>query len=398
MVVVQINATCGIGSTGKICESISKLSFDSGIENYVLYNEISNGYSYGIKYGCSKVIQKKEALKSRILGNWGFNSVKSTKKLINLLERINPDIIHIHNIHDHGCDIELLFNYILDKKIKLFWTFHDCWSFTGYCTHYAMIGCDKWKTKCSKCQLKKEYSWFFDKSEILFEKKKKIFESIDMTIFTPSNWLASQLNESFLKNKPIHVINNGIDLNVFKKRNTEFKRKYKIDDKFVILGVAFNWSYKKGVDVFIRLASELDESYRIVMVGVDKKLKKELPDNIISIEKTASQDELSEIYNSSDLFLNPTREDTFPTVNMEALACGIPVITFNTGGSPEIIDQKTGIVIEQDNINVLIETIIDLAKKNMFNENDCINKARKDFDMNKSYEKYVHYYINELEQ
>ena len=374
MKTVQLNVTCGVGSTGKICLAVSELLWDKGIENYVLFSEGDSDYKYGVKYA-DKLEIKLEALKSRIFGNYGFNSKKLTGRLISKLDEIEPDIVHLHNLHGHGCNLEMLFNYFKEKKIKLFWTFHDCWAFTGYCPHYDMIGCDKWQEQCSDCPQKGAYSFFFDKSDKLYTKKQKLFSDLDLTIITPSRWLESQVKKSFLRKYPVKVINNGIDLDIFKPRESDFREKYGLRDKFIISGVAFNWDERKGIDVFSRLARELPDDCRIVLVGTDANSKKLLPDNVITIDRTENQTQLAEIYSACDLFVNATREDTFPTVNIEALACGTPVLTFNTGGSSEIIDCTCGMTVEKNDVESLYDAVLYIKEKRPFSKEDCLKRS-----------------------
>ena len=374
MKTVQLNVTCGVGSTGKICLAVSELLWDKGIENYVLFSEGDSDYKYGVKYA-DKLEIKLEALKSRAFGNYGFNSKKLTERLISKLDEIEPDIVHLHNLHGHGCNLEMLFNYFKEKKIKLFWTFHDCWAFTGYCPHYDMIGCDKWQEQCSDCPQKGAYSFFFDKSDKLYTKKQKLFSDLDLTIITPSRWLESQVKKSFLRKYPVKVINNGIDLDIFKPRESDFREKYGLRDKFIISGVAFNWDKRKGIDVFGRLARELPDDCRIVLVGTDVNSKKLLPDNVITIDRTENQTQLAEIYSACDLFVNATREDTFPTVNIEALACGTPVLTFNTGGSSEIIDCTCGMTVEKNDVESLYDAVLYIKEKRPFTKEDCLKRS-----------------------
>lgn len=390
MKIVQINSICGKGSTGKICVAVSELLNEKGIENYILYSNGDSSYSQGIKYQGS-FYTKIQALKSRIFGNFGFNSHVSTKRLIKKLEQINPDIVHLHNIHSHDCNLDLLFKYLKKKNKKLFWTFHDCWAFTGYCPHFDMIGCDKWQSECGKCPQKRYYSWFFDKSKKLFDKKKKLFSGLDLSIVTPSKWLGGLVKQSFLKDYPVKVINNGIDLNIFKPTESNFKEKYNIKDKFILLGVAFGWGVRKGLDVFIELSKRLDERFQIVLVGTDDSVDKQLPKNIISIHRTQNQTELAEIYTSADLFVNTTREENYPTVNMESIACGTPVITFNTGGSPEIIDESCGIVVDKNDIDRLETEIKRLYNERPFSKEDCLNKA-KEFNKDDKFKEYLDLY------
>ena len=308
MKVVQINATCGAGSTGKICVAVSELLNEKNIENYILYTQGNSQHKCGIKYA-NKIYIKAQALKSRVWGNYGFNSRIATRKLIKCIENIKPDIVHLHNLHAHNCHLGLLFKYFKQTKIKLFWTFHDCWAFTGYCPHFDMVGCDRWQGECKNCPQAKEYSRFFDRSKEMFNKKKQIFEDLDLTIITPSQWLADIVKQSFLKEYPVKVINNGIDLNIFKPSPSDFRKKYNCEDKFVILGVAFDWGVRKGLDALIEISNRLDEKYQMVLVGTNEKIDKILPDSIISIHKTQNQTELAEIYTAADLFVNATREE-----------------------------------------------------------------------------------------
>lgn len=390
MRIVQINTTCGVGSTGKICVGISQVLSAESIENYVLYSARENGYGLGI--GCStKKYISFQSLKSRIFGNYGFNSKRATGKIINELERIKPDIVHLHNIHGHDCDLEMLFTYFKERKTKLIWTFHDCWAFTGYCSHFVMMKCNKWISGCNDCVQMNSFSFFFDRSSYLYEKKKQLFTGLDLTIVTPSQWLADLVKQSFLKDYPVKVINNGIDLSIFKPSESEFRKKYALENKKVILGVSFGWNSRKGIDVFVDLAGRLPDEYIIVLVGTDAKVDKELPENIISIHRTQNQRELAEIYSASDVFVNPTREENYPTVNMESIACGTPVITFRTGGSPEILDETCGSVVDCDDVDALEREIIRVCTESPYSKEACIKKAQE-FDQNERFKEYLELY------
>lgn len=390
MRIVQINATCGIGSTGKICVGISQMLTEKDIENYILYSTKSNQYELGI--GCSdERYLKVQALKSRIFGNYGFNSKSATRKMIDCLERIRPDIVHLHNIHGHDCDLEALFTYFKSRKTKLVWTFHDCWAFTGYCTHFTIQKCDKWKSSCMDCVQSKSYSWFFDRSNVLYEKKKALLSGLDMTVVTPSEWLAGMVKQSFLKDYPICVINNGIDLSVFKPHETNFREKYGLDNKKIILGISFDWGEKKGLDVFIALSNRLPSDYKIVLVGTNEKTDNYLPANILSVHRTQDQEELAAIYSTADVFLLPTREENYPTVNMEALACGTPVLTFRTGGSHEMLDETCGSVVDCDDIDAMERKIKRICTDKPYTKEACLNKA-KEFDKRERFKEYIELY------
>ena len=389
MVVAQINAVCGSGSTGKICVSLSDLSAEYGIDNYILYNNGSAAYSRGCRYNTEWQL-KKAALASRLWGNWGFEGASATKQLIQKLEELQPDLLHLHNLHSHACRLDMLFGWIKERNIKVLWTFHDCWAFTGYCMYYDAAGCDRWKTACGNCPQKKQYSWFFDKSHSLYTHKKKLFKKLDLTIITPSQWLANQVKMSFLRDYPVKVIHNGIDLAVFCPSPSDFRRRYALENKKIVLGVAMIWEQRKGLDVFAALANRLGDDYRVVLVG-GYIPEGALPDGVLHIPRTKNQRELAEVYTAADVFANPTREDNFPTANLEALACGTPVISFDTGGSPECIDATCGAVVPQNDIDTLEREIHRVCEKKPFSSDACVAKA-KQFDAQDRFAEYIRLY------
>ena len=390
MKVAQINASLQ-GSTGKICKAVSEKLTEKGVENYIFYSARESDFSRGIKYQKDGYTRMQTGF-SRLFGNYGFNARLSTKALIKKLKQLQVDVVHLHNVHSHNLHLGLFFKYIKSANVKVFWTFHDCWAFTGYCPHFDMIGCKKWQTGCYDCSQKKRYSWLFDKSKRLYEKKRKSLTGVkDMTIITPSTWLAGLVKKSFLKTYPVQIIHNGIDLSVFKPTESDFKEKHGLHNKKIVLGVAFDWDERKGLDVFIELSKRLASDYQIVLVGTDEKIDKQLPENILSIHRTQNQKELAEIYTSADVFVNPTREENYPTVNMEAIACGTPVVTFQTGGSPEIIDETCGFVVEKNDIDGIQVCVERVCREKPFAKEACVNKARA-FDQNERFQEYVALY------
>jgi len=390
MKIVQINATCGVGSTGKICLGVSQLLAAENIENHVFFSDKSSGYELGIRCSNRRYI-KWQALKSRLLGNYGFNSQRATKRIISELKSIKPDIVHLHNIHGHDCHLGMLFGYFKETKTKVIWTFHDCWAFTAYCPHFTMMQCNKWQSGCASCPQSKEFSWLWDKSEWLYQKKKLLLSDIDLTIVTPSHWLKNLVGQSFLREHPCMVIHNGIDLAVFSPKESHFREQHQLKNKIIVLGVAFGWGARKGLDVFVELAKRLDEQYQIILVGTDDKVDEHLPPNIISIHRTQNQQELAEIYSAADVFVNPTREENYPTVNMEALACGTPVVTFRTGGSPEMLDETCGSVVPCDDVDALEKEIIRVCEEKPYSKKQCVRKAQE-FDQSKRFKEYVELY------
>lgn len=329
----------------------------------------------------------------KITGYNGFFSYFGTKQLLRWLDKYDPDVIHLHNLHAFCINLPQLFRFIKKRKIKVVWTLHDCWVLTGHCPHFVGVGCDKWKTECHHCPLYKEYpKTYVDRSKELHKKKKKWISEIEcLTLVTPSEWLAKVVEKSFLSGSRLEVINNGIDLNVFKPVYSPEKDLKKKKEEKIVLGVAAGWGYKKGLDIFISLSHILPSNYKIILVGTNDEIDKRLPENIISIHKTSNQNELVKIYTVSDVFVNPTREDNFPTVNIEALACGTPVITFNVGGCPESIDETCGSVVELNDICSLEREILRVCETSPYSKENCINRAKL-FDKDVKFMEYVKLY------
>ena len=330
----------------------------------------------------------------------GIDGIGAPLATIKLLRSIHPDLIHLHNLHGWYINWPILFRYIKKHNIPVIWTLHDCWAFTGRCPHFLISKCDSWKTDCSNCKYAGDNypNTLINHSKLMRKLKEQWFSNVKcMKIVTPSMWLSDLTKESFLKQYDIKVINNGIDLNVFKPVKSNFRVNYGFEDKKIILGVSFGWNIKKGLDVFINLAENLKENYQIILVGTDDVVDKMLPANILSIHRTQNQQELVEIYSSADVFVNPTREENYPSVNMEALACGTPVITFDTGGSSEILNDTCGIVIPVDDVDSLRKAISFVCNEGVFNKQDCLKRA-EEFDKKKRYEEYFELYeeiINE---
>lgn len=390
MKVVQINSVCGQGSTGKIAVDISRSLTEKGIENYILYGIGKSEYPKGISISDMYYV-KMNILMTRIFGKHGFYSHGATHKLIKSLKRIKPDVIHLHNLHGHYLNIRMLFRYIKKYNVKTIWTLHDCWSFTGHCSHFNFVGCEKWKTGCYNCEQLREYpvSLIFDRSRGGYKAKKKVFSGVnDMTIVTPSEWLGELVSQSYLKDYKTLTVNNGIDLSVFKPCESDIKDRLGIGDKKMLIAVSGHFGERKGYKYYIYLAKRLPEDYVLVMVGVSEGQKNELPENVIGITRTENQRELAELYTAADAMVNLTLEDTFPTVNIEAIACGTPVITWEIGGSPEIAGNECGKVEKALDLDGIYEAIMSVAK----DEDNCVKRAKEKFDKSKMIETYMELY------
>ena len=394
----QITTVAVSGSVGRIAEEIGQLVIKAGWDSYIAHGR-------GYLPSKSKLIQigtKRDVfchfLQTRLFDRHGLASKKATKILIKQIEAIRPDVIHLHNIHGYFLNYEILFEYLSTLKIPILWTLHDCWSFTGHCYHPLSLNCERWISGCYNCPQKKNYpkSLLMDRSFQNYKDKKKAFTSVERLVIIPvSDWLSKVVRASFLNQVTIHRIHNGVNVEVFRPRsNSEIiKNELGISERKMVLGVTNVWTDRKGLSDFIKLSSLIKETYSIVLVGLSPQQIKILPDNIIGITRTENIDRLAELYSAADVFVNPTWEDSFPTTNLEALACGTPIITYRTGGSIEAVSSITGLIVEQGEINMLvhaIETICKYGKKKYVDV--CREHAIRYFRKEDRYAEYLQLY------
>ena len=397
-----------MGSTGRIAEEIGELAVANGWDSYIAFGRYK-AFGKNGNLSKSKIIKiggdlsnYLHVLYTRALDMHGLASDRATKKFIKKIEEIQPDLIHIHNLHGYYINYELLFQYLNSKSIPVVWTLHDCWTFTGHCSHFSYINCEKWKTECNNCPQKNAYpaSFLHDRSRMNFQNKKTAFNSLANITFIPvSYWLGDLHKRSFLSSYPMKVIQNGVDLNVFNISEKEsLKAKYNITGDFIILGVANIWNATKGLSGFIELNEVLGPSQQIFLVGLSKKQIASLPQNMIGIERTENVADLADLYSFADVYVNLTLEDTFPTTNIESLACGTPVITYRTGGSIEAISSETGFIVSQGDIAGLKQSIekIQAGDKKYFQVH-CRQRAIDFFNKNDRFMEYVNLYHEVLE-
>ncbi len=361
MKILLINSVCGIRSTGRICTDLAEGYEKEGHEVKIAYGRESvpeKYQKYAIRIGTELGVRF-SALHTRMTDKHGFSNVHATKKFLEWAEEYQPDLLWLHNLHGYYINIELLFAWIKkhpDMQVK--WTLHDCWAFTGHCSYFTMAECDQWKTHCMHCVQSNRYPVSYtDHCQGNFDRKKAAFCGVkNMILITPSKWLAGLVKESFLSEYPVEVHYNTIDTNVFKPTPSNFRERYGLQNKKIVLGVASVWDERKGLNDFYKLSEMLDERFIIVLVGLTSKQLKTLPRKIIGITRTNNVKELAEIYTAADVFVNPTYEDNYPTVNLEAQACGTPVITYDTGGSPESA-KRYGEIVEVGNVEKLLRNI-----------------------------------------
>ncbi|MGM9769298.1 MAG: glycosyltransferase [Candidatus Cryptobacteroides sp.] len=400
-------------STGRIMKEIGELAMANGWESYVAYSKGRDGLpgstSIPVPVG-NKASVVWHGLQTRILDRHGLGSVLATKRFIEDIRRIGPDIIHIHNIHGYFLNYRILFDFLSHSGIQVIWTVHDCWLYTGHCYHYMYAGCDRWKTGCGHCPQRGKFprSLFADRSARNFRDKRDAFCSMPedrLTIVPVSDWMRSEMSESFLKDYRFQVIHNGIDTDVFSPQpalESEVRRCYGLGDRHVILGIASIWSEEKGLNDFVEMAARLDSDEVIVLVGMDRKQLDDvlsrcgriiLGDRMVAVKRTADVHQLAGLYSTADVLVNPTWQDNYPTVNLEAISCGTPVVTYRTGGSIEAVAGDTGFVVEQGDIEGLVDAVRrveTLGKANFMDA--CRSRAVKEFRKEDRYAEYIELY------
>jgi len=399
--VLQINTTVNSGSHGRIAEEIGRLLIENGHKSVIAYGRTAlSSRSDLIRVG-KKADLALHLVKTRLFDRHGFGSSHATKEFLKKIDDINPDIIHLHNLHGYYLNVKVLFKYFVKINRPLVWTFHDCWPFTGHCSHFQHINCAKWTTGCYNCPLSLSYpkSLFVDNSKMNYYQKKDLFTGInEMIIVAPSQWLAGHLKNSFLSDYEIRIINNGIDINKFKPVDSlVIRNKHNITKKY-ILGVASTWTEKKGLEDFKQLKN-INPELDIVLVGLSMKQIHAMPPTIKAIPRTEKIEDLAALYSGAEVFINPTYSDNFPSVNLEALACGTPVITYKTGGSSESIDKKTGIVVEKGKIDRLVDAVYTILNngKNQYT-NNCRARAELLFNKDDRYNDYITLYSKILKK
>lgn len=363
---LQINPVVRLNtSTGRIMKEIGELAIASGWESYVAYSGARDGmpsHSSQLVPVGDKLDLAIHAMATRLFDAHGLASKRGTRQLIERIKEIDPDVIHIHNIHGYFLNYPLLFNYLKESGKPVVWTVHDCWLYTGHCYYYSAAHCDKWKTGCGHCPQKRAFpsSWLVDRSARNLQDKRRAFGSLEnLTIVPVSDWIRQEMASSILADKQFQVIHNGIDLETFRPEAAE-------DGPAVegtqILGVASIWLEEKGWSDLVKLSTMLRSDESLVLVGkITEEQQKQLPPNVRWIARTDNVRQLAALYARSTVFVNPTWQDNYPTVNLEAIACGTPVVTYRTGGSIESVTEGTGAVVEQGDVAAMLEKVRELA-------------------------------------
>ena len=396
MKVLFVNLVYGVGSTGKIIADIMNL-----LKKY--------GNDVKALYGTGSVSENKDAVKisgdfgyyfhnlmSRFTDHAGLYSWRATRKLIHEIQDFRPDIIHLHTLHGFYVNYEMLFRFLKKANIPVVWTLHDCWTFTGHCTHFSQAKCMQWQTECRDCILLHRYPQCYFKGDVKrnYLRKKNAFTGVkNLVITTPSQWLADQVGQSFLQNYPTFVIPNGIDRTIFHPQSSSLREKYHLEDKKIVLGVANAWNARKGLSDMLALANRLGLDYQVVLIGLTEKQLPDIPPNVLGLLRTTNQTELAQWYSVADVFVNPTYEETFGLTTVEAQACGTPVVVYETDGCPETIAPGNGLLVTQGDMQALENAVRDVADGRWYANPQKIAQ----FDKNSVYQKYIKLYNNILD-
>lgn len=369
-------------STGKIVQDLYKTLLENGHEAMVAYgrlkfNDINiKSYKIGSELGV-----RVHGILARLTDGEGRFSIISTKKLIKKIKEYDPDVIHLHNIHGYYLNYKILFDYLKTSGKRIVWTLHDCWAFTGHCAHFSSVGCGKWLNQCHNCPQVHTYptSLFLDNSKSNYQRKKEAFTNIpNMTIVTVSNWLGDLAKRSFLGEYNIVTVHNGIDLDTFKPTQSDFRKRYGLENKKVILTVSTSWNdERKGLKDVLMLADLLDDNYKVIIVGLTEKEKQKISSKIFRITRTTNMKELVEIYSAADMFFNASVEETFGLPTVEAMACGTPVIVYNATAVPEVVAKECGFVVEKhdiDAVKMLIDKCSEFDRGAIVRATECFSK------------------------
>ncbi|MEH6679308.1 MAG: glycosyltransferase [Sediminicola sp.] len=394
---LQINIEVNYGSTGRIAENIGAMAIEQGWESYIAYGRNHRPSASKLIPIGGKWEQYLHVLQTRLLDRHGLGSKRATKTLIAQLERLSPDLIHLHNIHGYYIHIPLLFTYLAEKNIPVIWTLHDCWALTGHCTHFEYVGCQKWQGECSDCPQLRAYpsSLLADRSTKNHRAKKALIPALkNLTLVPVSQWLEDRVKESFLAHCPSQVIPNGVDTKVFAPApDPGLRERFGLQDKFLVLGVASVWSKNKGMRDFLNLARIVGPDTAIVLIGLNEDQLKELPKNMIGIKRTDSVAELAQWYSTADVYLNTSVEESFGLTNAEALSCGTPIIVYNATALPEMVTPQTGAVVEKHDIRAIKEALATIQEKGKpFYAEACSARANNLYDKQKNYRSYLQLY------
>lgn len=396
MTVLQINATYASGSTGTIVQDLQQCCHNNGIDCYVAYaqshlpsSQIQNGYKIGNIFS-----NKLHALLARVNGQQAYFSYFPTMALLRYIRQLKPDVIHLHNLHSNYINLNMLLRFLARHNIATVVTLHDCWFYTGGCFHYTNVHCNKWQSKCGNCPKKRQDTpaYLFDLSSKILKDRYKYFSAIqNLTIVGVSEWITKECQKSVFKGKHCITIYNGIDTDVFKPTPSNLREEYGLKDKFVILGPASKWLDSVNKEVLQTVTENLDTDTVLLLFGCNQNIPN-LPPNVKTIGFTRNKKELAIIYSMADVFVNCTREESLSCINLEAQACGTPVITFSNTGVSETVDGINSIRVANGNGEALSIALEERRKRSLISKDKLLKWVDEKFEEKVTYRKYIHLY------
>ena len=394
MKVLEINAVYGHGSTGTIVRDIEHMCLSNGIECYVASPDKSvlnskNGYVIG-----NTLDHKLHAILCRVNGRQAYFSRLATRALLGYIGRLQPDVVHLHNLHSNYINLNMLLKYLAMNDIRTIVTLHDCWFYTGGCFHYTAVGCDKWLYSCGSCPKKMEDTpaYLCDCSSMILADRKRYLNAIPrLTVTGVSDWMISEGKKTFFGNRECLSIRNGIDLNVFKPTESDLRKRLGLENKYVILGPASKWFLpinRPTLDYFV----ENMKSDEILLLFGARQEVADLPAKVVSFGYTKDRTELAALYSIADVFVNVTREDSLSLINVEAQACGTPVVTYNQTGPKETVDEINSFSVKVGAMEQLYKKVC-LIRQNMTNHKSIRQFVTSNYDLNQTYQDYVSLYL-----
>lgn len=395
MKVLLINMAYGAGSTGKIIADIMDMLKKNGNDVKALYGTGEQSHNADAVKVSGKLGYYFHNAASRLTDHAGLYSWAATRKMIREIKAFQPDLLHLHTLHGFYVNYEMLFRFLKEADIPVVWTLHDCWAFTGHCTHFSQAKCTQWQTECRDCKLLRRYPQCYGRGDVRrnFLRKKRAFTGVkNLTITTPSRWLANQVSRSFLRDYPRTVIPNGIDRRIFRPQSSGLRKKYRLEDKKIVLGAANVWNTRKGLPDMLTLADRLGSAYQVVLIGLTERQLPDIPANVLGLLRTANQTELAQWYSAADVFVNPTYEETFGLTTVEAQACGTPVVVYRTDGCPETVASGNGRLVPQGDMQALEDAVRDITN------GSCRADPQRaaQFDKDAVYQDYLELYENVL--
>ena len=361
MRVIRINAVYGLSSTGRTVRQLDEGLKAYGVDSTTVYfGGVGTERDYKMS---SSLGVKLHGLAARLTGRAGYYSRRATKKLLRYLESEKPDIVHLHNLHSNFICLPMLFGYLKEKGIPTAVTLHDCWWYTGKCTHYTTDGCYRWQEACGDCpRLKKDIpSLCFDRTKEMLADKKKWFGSLKkLAVIGVSDWITNEAGKTFLaKADVIERVYNWIDTDTFRPTESDIRERYGLEGKKLLLAAASRWSEAKGLSELAALARILPEDTRLVLIGSmpENAADYAIPPFVTLIPATNSQRELALWYSAADVFISLSREESFGKVTAEALSCGTPVVAVNSTATPELVGEGCGEVVDSTDPDTVLAAV-----------------------------------------